>query len=376
MAGSMTAGTGSWQLEVAGRQHLLAETLRSLVAHAPLAPEVSWGHEISDVAARLERGSSDVAEIAALVAEMDAACSTVSKKLVRQPLLAARRINAALERLQATNTWSDVLRAAPAELCAVGDFDRVLFSRVEGSTWIPETWHAATDRMSQTNVAFGRFAKTARIPMVNGMIEAEIVRRRVTALVGDADSEARTFPPLIEVAHVRAYVIAPVVSGDAVVGLFHADANTSGRPLTEADRATIRAFADGVGLLLEKLALQERLQLQRTRIAEALAAAEHAVDELCSAPVLLSGGPESAVANRSALAAEPTAQGGLTTREREVFSLLVSGATNSQIANRLTVSETTVKSHVKHILRKLRASNRAEAIAKYLAMSNAQGRSA
>jgi DNA-binding NarL/FixJ family response regulator len=32
----------------------------------------------------------------------------------------------------------------------------------------------------------------------------------------------------------------------------------------------------------------------------------------------------------------------------------------------LVISEGTVKSHVKHILRKLRASNRAEAVARYL----------
>jgi DNA-binding NarL/FixJ family response regulator len=45
---------------------------------------------------------------------------------------------------------------------------------------------------------------------------------------------------------------------------------------------------------------------------------------------------------------------------------MVAGATNSQIADRLTVSETTVKSHVKHIFRKLRATNRAEAIARFI----------
>jgi DNA-binding NarL/FixJ family response regulator len=37
------------------------------------------------------------------------------------------------------------------------------------------------------------------------------------------------------------------------------------------------------------------------------------------------------------------------------------------------VSETTVKSHVKHILRKLRAANRAEAIARYLGLSPRPG---
>jgi DNA-binding NarL/FixJ family response regulator len=55
-----------------------------------------------------------------------------------------------------------------------------------------------------------------------------------------------------------------------------------------------------------------------------------------------------------------------TERQRQVLELLVGGATNVEIADRLTVAETTVKSHVKQIFRKLGASNRAEAIARYL----------
>jgi DNA-binding NarL/FixJ family response regulator len=45
---------------------------------------------------------------------------------------------------------------------------------------------------------------------------------------------------------------------------------------------------------------------------------------------------------------------------------MTSGATNVRIAEQLVISEGTVKSHVKHILRKLRAANRAEAVARYL----------
>jgi DNA-binding NarL/FixJ family response regulator len=56
----------------------------------------------------------------------------------------------------------------------------------------------------------------------------------------------------------------------------------------------------------------------------------------------------------------------MTRREREVLELMTSGATNTRIAEQLVISEGTVKSHVKHILRKLRASNRAEAVARYL----------
>ncbi len=49
-----------------------------------------------------------------------------------------------------------------------------------------------------------------------------------------------------------------------------------------------------------------------------------------------------------------------------MIDLLVSGATNAVVAHQLVVSEGTVKSHLKRILRKLHVTNRAEAVAKYL----------
>ncbi len=52
----------------------------------------------------------------------------------------------------------------------------------------------------------------------------------------------------------------------------------------------------------------------------------------------------------------------LTEREREVLALLVEGLTNRQIAQRLTLSHSTVKFHVSSILSKLGASSRTEAV--------------
>jgi NarL family two-component system response regulator LiaR len=52
----------------------------------------------------------------------------------------------------------------------------------------------------------------------------------------------------------------------------------------------------------------------------------------------------------------------LTDRELEVLSLLVDGLNNTQIAAKLTVSPSTVKSHVSSILAKLRVSSRTEAV--------------
>jgi len=52
----------------------------------------------------------------------------------------------------------------------------------------------------------------------------------------------------------------------------------------------------------------------------------------------------------------------LTEREREVLALMVEGLNNTQIAGRLAVSPSTIKSHVSNILSKLRAESRTEAV--------------
>ena len=58
----------------------------------------------------------------------------------------------------------------------------------------------------------------------------------------------------------------------------------------------------------------------------------------------------------------------LTEREREVLTLLIEGLNNTQIAGRLTVSPSTIKSHVSNILSKLDVTSRTEAVA--LALRN------
>ena len=54
----------------------------------------------------------------------------------------------------------------------------------------------------------------------------------------------------------------------------------------------------------------------------------------------------------------------LTAREMEVLALLQEGCTNRGIAERLFISQATVKTHVNAICRKLDAGNRTEAVAR------------
>ncbi len=52
----------------------------------------------------------------------------------------------------------------------------------------------------------------------------------------------------------------------------------------------------------------------------------------------------------------------LTPREKEVLSLLAKGANNQQIADKMSVQDVTVKTHLNSIFKKLKVSNRTQAV--------------
>ncbi|MFZ4779891.1 MAG: response regulator transcription factor, partial [Terrimicrobiaceae bacterium] len=57
----------------------------------------------------------------------------------------------------------------------------------------------------------------------------------------------------------------------------------------------------------------------------------------------------------------------LSTREKEILQHLAQGYSNKEIAAKLEISVSTVRTHIEHIYEKLRVHCRTQAAAKYLA---------
>lgn len=75
-----------------------------------------------------------------------------------------------------------------------------------------------------------------------------------------------------------------------------------------------------------------------------------------------------ALRRRSGPAEDAVPLSGLTTREREIMGLLARGLANRDIAERLFLSEKTVKNHLNRIYTKLGVVSRAEATARWLGL--------
>jgi DNA-binding NarL/FixJ family response regulator len=133
------------------------------------------------------------------------------------------------------------------------------------------------------------------------------------------------------------------------------------------DRSVIEALRAGArGYLTKDAGAAEiRQALQQVVNGQAVidpAVQHHLVDAIAVAPA--PAGPGDAPPTAAAGPGAPGTQlpDGLTPREAEVLGLIAEGLSNAEIASRLVVSEATVKSHVNHLLAKIGARDRAQAV--------------
>ncbi|MCU1678241.1 MAG: modulated transcriptional regulator, LuxR family [Frankiales bacterium] len=363
----------------------LAQRARELIDSHTLATDPAYPDELAErleaVCEQLRTQLLEDRSIAREPLKAAALCDalvelTDLQQDLRETVIAQRfevlaRIHGGLTRLRGLGSVAELLKEAPEELCHCCDFDRAVLSRVHGSSWRPEVICIAAGQDPEVTRATEEFLTGAEIPLSPMLLETELARRGAPALVSDAQANQRTYSPLMQVSDTKAYVATPVLQGRRVIGFLHADTYGSGRELTTLDRDNLWTFAEGFGLIFERMVLVERLGEQRVRVKTAFRTAEADLDRLCDAEVKLARQEEETqtVARSAAGMLAPTESRInllLTAREREVLNLMIGGARNSTIADELVIAEGTVKSHVKNICRKLRASNRAEAVSKYL----------
>jgi DNA-binding CsgD family transcriptional regulator len=276
-------------------------------------------------------------------------------------------VHDALGRLHGITSVSQLIDRVPEEVCRLG-FDRAMISRVHGSAWVPEAFYIEGDpAWAQEILRAGRDGPQ----MLNHMIlETEMIRRRGPLLVLDAQTDPRVHPTLAAATLARSYVAAPIMPERRVIGFLHADCYTQRRHVDEFCRDVLWMFAQGVGCAFQRTALSERLHALRATVGRLTFDITKVTDELVDAEVEVAriDGENVAMARSGAVmfaADHSPADSGLTRREIDVLRLMATGETNAGIAARLIISEGTVKSHVKHILRKLGAANRAEAVCLY-----------
>lgn len=258
-----------------------------------------------------------------------------------------RRLSGAAEglaRLRAMPSTEALMTAVCAEVAHCCGFGRVVVSRVERASWMPARAH-----FEDADESWFADWVDAGIPLAGDTPEARLLTERVPAAVYDTASATVHRDIIVDSGQSSSYVVAPLVSADTVVGFLHADYFPSNRHIDDADRDLLGTFADGIIRLYSGLAQVEQLATQRDLARQAMASIDQLDRVPWSAPARIAARPD--------LTAE------LTTRELEVLDLIVQGASNRDIGERLVIAEDTVKSHVKQILRKLGVANRAQAIA-------------
>ncbi|HTW02313.1 MAG TPA: response regulator transcription factor [Streptosporangiaceae bacterium] len=126
------------------------------------------------------------------------------------------------------------------------------------------------------------------------------------------------------------------------------------------DRSVIDALRAGARGYLTKDAGAAEISQALRQVVDGQAVIDPAVQHHLVDAIAV--GPGQPASPSAAGAAGRQLPDGLTPREAEVLALIAEGLSNGEIAARLVVSEATVKSHVNHLLAKIGARGRAQAV--------------
>jgi DNA-binding CsgD family transcriptional regulator len=345
------------------------------VAPPELTP-AALAHQLDSLRQRLEERislPSDPTDDVATTAEILISILRLQCELLDHDL--ARRVKSMSEIRQALGYLRGLpphkmIHAAPEVLSREFDFARTMISTVRGSLWLPRHLHIEEENSDPHGRRFLEYVIDRHIQLADAPLETELVRKRCGAFAPSPMDDKRTFKPLVEVSGSFGYIAAPITVQGRAIGILHVDRPEPHGIVTMDHLEQLEAFAECLSVAFESAVLEEKAAQQRVNV-ESLCGN---VDELLSHSArsvlwLLPGaapGPRHDAYHRD----QPSVPA-LTSREREIMSHVATGATNGQIARCLVISEGTVKSHLKHIAKKLNTSSRAAAVATYGGLASA-----
>jgi DNA-binding CsgD family transcriptional regulator len=318
--------------------------------------------ELANAASDAERSEREASE---LLASQRCARSLIDDVLVRR-LQTVERVQAAIQQLDDLGPVSALIDAAPKAAAAAADLDRLLLSRIDDESLVVESLYSRNDPARAVRDLSRLQHSCVRIAYP--LIEAEMMRRRKAVLATEMDVDAHARQAHHDIMRWHSYVASPVVLGGRVIGFLVGDRPAGPNRLDAIDRDALELFATRFSQTFERAALRRRVRIQQREMRQIASWADSLTSEMSDRAINLvsdrdyTRGGEDRVSQNNANVLD----GVLTRREIEVLKLMVTGETNAGIARALVVSEGTIKFHVKNVLRKMQAANRADATSRYL----------
>jgi DNA-binding CsgD family transcriptional regulator len=280
----------------------------------------------------------------------------------------ARRVSAvgdALASLDGIGSVEQLWNACSRAVSQLG-FDRGMVSLVADMVWTPKSAHS--EREAAWIQQLVESGKRAPRNITSSLPEFDLVRSQKAILVTDVQQKEDLYEEVIRASRSTSYVAARIVANGTLVGFVHGDRYFSNESVDDIDRSILGVFGEAFGHLLSRALVIDRSAAVQSRLSSIAAGIGEAVTGLNWSRGEVEYPIPAAPGDRTedlAAAELPLSDCGLTGREMQVLKMMATGADNAEIAGELFIANETVKSHVKHVLRKIGATSRAEAVARW-----------
>lgn len=301
-------------------------------------------------------GTPPITRLAEFLARVRRLEALVDEARVAESVEMMRRIRHAVARVDDASTVDELLAHAAEEACTLG-FDRVAISTVAETSWQMHRMVIEKDRrLAEEMLAVSR----EKPPMLEGSVESDVVTTQRPVLALSVQENPRVNRQLVSLSGSISYGVAPLTVEGTVLGLLHGDKHYPRREVDMADLAILNLFASGISQTLSRVSVLQRVAALRDGMSHLIGGVR------AGQALVLQHAPAFSAAIQPAQPEREPEAGPLTGREIDVIELMAKGRGNLAIADELCISEGTVKTHITHILRKLDANNRAEAVAYWL----------